>query len=404
MQATCTTVSNLAPGLGFQHLSTVAANMGSGGTRGAPRGEPAESASACCSLCNSHGAACAAWFFRAGKCFPGSCSADGLPCFERLRGPDQTPLPGTAGVRSDSPISTSPLPPVTLCGRAAASEQSYSGRRAEVVAAAGARGRASAATGLALLLLGHRGRLMFGTVPSNVIRPAVTAGTPVDVFAFLENSTMARAFRGRRPQGSPELTALDDDGLVRRLAADVRAAGGRVATIHLGQRPAVSIPQAHPSRLSRYSDGVKTTVATRFAKEGLGLRMVLDYERTRPTRYEWLLWTREDSHWFAPLDLSRFERGAVHGKACGGFGGWNDKVWLMDREWAPHMLSMYDAFHTRYDARCADLRYGDADVSLPPAPIGGELHRHGTRGGLVSDFLAAPSVEQFRERVGKLHR
>ena len=78
----------------------------------------------------------------------------------------------------------------------------------------------------------------------------------------------------------------------------------------------------------------------------------------------------------------------VFGKACGGFGGWNDKVWLMDREWAPTMLSMHDAFRTAYPASCTDLTRNTSD-----GPEAGD-----------SDFLAAPSVEQFRERVGKLHR
>ena len=94
---------------------------------------------------------------------------------------------------------------------------------------------------------------------------------------------------------------------------------------------------------------------------------------------------------FAPLQLPAFKRRAVHGKACGGFGGWNDKVWLMDRQWAPSMLSMYDDFHSPHPAKCTDLAAG-----------GG-----GKGGGAAAaqvDFLAAPSVEQFRERVGKLRR
>ena len=230
---------------------------------------------------------------------------------------------------------------------------------------------------------------MFETLPPRVVAPTVASGTPVTLFAYLENSTMARAFRGRRPQGNPEFVPLSDQELSRRIANAVEAVGGRVGQIQIGPRPVASLPSDAAlarQRLSRYTAAVKTTVATRFLKEKLGLQMVASHERTTARRFAWVLWTREDSHWFAPLQLARFARGAVHGKGCGGFGGWNDKVWLMDREWAPAMLTMYASFHTPFQASCTDL-------ARPP-----------TTAALESDFLAAPSVEQFRERVGKLRR
>ena len=48
------------------------------------------------------------------------------------------------------------------------------------------------------------------------------------------------------------------------------------------------------------------------------------------------------------------------------------------------MLSMYDEFHSERPAKCTDLSARTAATKV--------------------DFLAAPSVEQFRERVGKLRR
>ena len=30
-------------------------------------------------------------------------------------------------------------------------------------------------------------------------------------------------------------------------------------------------------------------------------------EAQRGVRHDWVLWTREDAHWFAPLELHRFE-------------------------------------------------------------------------------------------------
>ena len=398
MAGTCkaNSVLGVTPGLGFVHLSaepqlgsgaSVSSGRTSTGGRGVPHGEPAADSDTCCNLCEARDG-CAAWLHRGARCFLGRCDT-ALPCFERLRSAQQPPLQATAGARSQGQSA------VRLCGRPTVAQapqlpgpSSAHGRRATVSVAA-SRAGARAAHGLALLMLGHRSRLMLETVPPNVIAPTVTAGTPVDVFAYLENTTMARAFRGRRPLGHPALAALSDSALAERIASAVEAAGARTAVLRIAPRPTVTLPTAFPQRLSRYTEHVKTTVATRFAKELLGWRLVEGYERERAAgRYAWVLWMREDAHWFAPLDLARFERGAVHGKACGGFGGWNDKVWLMDREWAPTMLSMHDAFRTAYPASCTDLTRNTSD-----GPEAGD-----------SDFLAAPSVEQFRERVGKLHR
>lgn len=426
------------PGLGFLHLSTAAAQVGRGGVRGAPRGERVASEGECCSLCAKR-ADCTVWMHRpeAGTCYLGNCSAASLPCLERSRAGSQSTAQPRAGVpMAAASHEVAAGRRVLLCARpqlpqagrhGSASGRSLAanamnGRRAphRAIAArplqrallqqahAGGEGGAAAADGaqgegLAVLLLGHRARLMLSTLPAHVVAPAVRSGVGVDVFAFLENSTMAKAFRGRRPMGHPALAGHSDEELSAHIRREVDAAGGQVIAVQIGPRPLVRLPAELPQRLSRYSEGVKMTVATRFLKERLGLEMVLGHERTRRLPYAWLLWTREDSHWFAPLDLSRFARGAVHGKACGGFGGWNDKVWLMDRRWAVPMLSMYDDFHTPAPARCTDLgardgarQGGGASVERPAAS---SEPRH-----VLVDYLAAPSVEQFRERVGKLHR
>ena len=367
--------SGVTPGLGFLHLSVAKAQVGSGGVRGAPKGVASASNQECCNKCAAH-PSCSVWLQRAeGKCYLGNCSTSaGLACLERMR-----PTPSQKGQQPTAGTTPRKGARTLLCSRPAV-------------------GRSPAAsdegTGLALLLLGHRSRLMFSTLVPNVVRPVVAAGSPLDLFALLENSTMAKAFRGRRPVGNPEFATLSDDALAARVTRDVEAAGGHVARIRIGPRPVATLPDHLPDRLSRYSDHVKTTVATRFLKEKLGLEMVLAHEAAHAKRYAWVLWTREDSHWFSPLVLSRFARGGVHGKACGGFGGWNDKVWLMDRTWAPAMLGMYDEFHAERHAKCTDLaapagsRCADGECTPPP----------------LVDFLAAPSVEQFRERVGRLRR
>jgi hypothetical protein len=221
---------------------------------------------------------------------------------------------------------------------------------------------------------------------------------------------MRQAFRGRRPLGSPHLATLSDAQLAAHLASLSSAAGARVASIAMIPRPAVELPTARfPDRLWRYSEPVRRSVATRFRKEQMALATVQAAEAAGGYKYDWVLWVREDAHWFAPLDLSRFSRGAVHGKACGGFGGWNDKVWLADRVYFGPLFSMYNELHTETPSRC------QAVGSLPGAPSGRQLDprlgqpsaqekQPGPGGAVTLDFLAAPSVEQFRERVGLLRR
>lgn len=378
-------VGGVSPGLGFLHLSTTTAHIGTGGLRGgSPRGNPSVSKEQCCTQCAAN-AACTVWIQRAGRCFIGNCSSAALPCLERMRASPQAASQPAAGL---SPVASNGYVGRTLLCTRPAVQPKHSGPPN------------AGAKGMALLLLGHRARLMLTTLPANVVRPVVTSGTRVDLFSLLENSTMARAFRGRRPMGNPEFADLNDDELAARISRGVRAAGGNVVAIRIGARPVATLPIGMPDRLSRYSDHVKLTVATRFLKERLGLQMVLEHERVTQIRYAWVLWTREDSHWFAPLHLHNFERGSVHGKACGGFGGWNDKVWLMDRDWAESMLTMYDAFHEGHKAECMDLAQPRALVSA--AATGGTDDKNNS--SAETDFLAAPSVEQFRERVGKLRR
>lgn len=372
-------LSGIIPGLGFLHLVRSDAQTGIGGVRGAPKGFKVASRVECCQECRKL-TACIVWLHRGSMCYLGNCSAGAsLPCLERMRTSAQPASQPAAGVlhRPTNDKSSKAL----LCARPTLS-------KANTTAAA-----SDASEGLALLLLGHRQRLMLTTLPANVVAPTVKSGISLTFFAFLENSLMSKAFRGRRPVGNPQLADLNDADLMARISRDVQSAGGSIGEIRIAPRPNASLPKDMPMRLSRYSVAVKRTVATRFLKETLGLQMVIAYEASRAVkggvaRFSWVLWTREDAHWFAPFKLHLFQRGAVHGKACGGFGGWNDKVWLMDRDWAEPMLSMYDDFHRSHPSSCNDLLAANAE-KMKASSV---------------DFLAAPSVEQFRERVGKLRR
>ena len=88
---------------------------------------------------------------------------------------------------------------------------------------------ASPSPSLAMLMLGHRRRLMWRTLPSMVVKPSVQRGYSTDAFAILESGPMATPYaHSRAVYSDAAFAALDDDALREVLSTDVRAAGGGV--------------------------------------------------------------------------------------------------------------------------------------------------------------------------------
>ena len=221
----------VTPGLGFSHLAAGRAS----GARGVPRGEASDSAEACRDQCDVN-ERCGAWSFKPKerKCFLGNCTGVYSPCFEAV--PANPPPVG--GISRPSPHALSCGATARPrgsgrggagAGRSAARGGGGAGRgegkdgrlnRRRALLVGGATGRRAQAAGsgrrLALLVLGHRARLMFDTLPGTLVAPLVAGGTEVRFFAWLENSSMAAAFRGRRPMGHPAFAALDDRQLDER--------------------------------------------------------------------------------------------------------------------------------------------------------------------------------------------
>ena len=186
----------VTPGLGFLHLPPgasagrrLAAKGIGAGARGAPRGESSASASECCSLCGGR-SECRAWFYRGGdgKCFLGNCTDDGFPCLERLG----TRRGAAAGVGSGAPVLLCTHPDGAKAAKGSGGLKRRTAERAGGRRLLERRRFAGSAGRFALLLMGHRNRLMFETLPAAVVTPTVAAGYAVDIFGYLENSTMAK--------------------------------------------------------------------------------------------------------------------------------------------------------------------------------------------------------------------
>tara|TARA_B100000795_G_scaffold28962_1_gene19162 strand:+ start:388 stop:1215 length:828 start_codon:yes stop_codon:yes gene_type:complete len=173
---------------------------------------------------------------------------------------------------------------------------------------------------LAVLILGHRRRLLLDTVLEHVIGAAVQQGQPpATLFAYLENETMATPFlaAGGTILGHPRYRGLSDTELRATIAQQTREAGGRVGGLLIAPPPAAAFPDGAwaAMRLFHYEDArIKQTVAVALKKELVGYGLVAAHERRRGARFGWLLLLREDAHFFAPLQLARFAPHAVHGK------------------------------------------------------------------------------------------
>lgn len=265
---------------------------------------------------------------------------------------------------------------------------------------------------IAVLLLGHRRRLVTESVMRHVVGASAQAGHAPTVFAVLENMTMQRPtlFGLGTPLAHPHFRALSDEALVRRLRDEVRAAGGRVGSILVDRPPASSLPRSNSSfaawRLFHYSERTRRTVAVALKKELIGYQLVRAYERRHRVQFDWWLLLREDAHFFAPLNLSAFAPGAVHGKGCARYGGWNDHVFLIWHTYAEAMLSSYRDLHTPQHADGSVCRLrgtGAWGVELSGKLTRGPQWAKTRSGGAAvrMDLLASATSEQWRERVGR---
>ena len=250
-------------------------------------------------------------------------------------------------------------------------------------------------------------------------------------------------------QPHPLYGGLDAAGLASLLGALMRAAGGTVGSVVALHEPLPAQPPnvtLAPWRFWQYNRRVAQTVATCLRKELHAYTLLRRHEARTRARFDWVLLLREDSHWFAPLDLRAFGRGVTHGKACATWGGWNDHVFLIWRTHVRAMLTSYRALHTPPSElpvrhRCWRHPVPAAGASHPaaaPLPPGAakrawrislptrDLWKHGLAAatahgvtgkrvawrrvapfggaGLAVDALACKTMEGWRARVGDVWR
>ena len=116
---------------------------------------------------------------------------------------------------------------------------------------AGAAGSSADSTArkLAVLMLGHRRRLIFETVMTNVLGASTRSGHSATVFMYLENGTMWTPYlnMGGDIHEHPLFRRLTDAQLRARLGALVRSVGGKVGAILIDRRVAASFPTSNAS-------------------------------------------------------------------------------------------------------------------------------------------------------------
>ena len=135
------------------------------------------------------------------------------------------------------------------------------------------------------MLLGHRRRLLFDTVATQIVGPSVEQGHLVTVFAYLENGTMAMPYlsAGGSIQEHPNYRGLTDAQLRAKVAEMVRGSGGRIGSILIGPPPAASFPTAPWAawRMFHYDDTIRQTVAVALKKEWIAYQLLALHERKR---------------------------------------------------------------------------------------------------------------------------
>ena len=279
---------------------------------------------------------------------------------------------------------------------------------------------------LAALLLGHRDRHAFDSVLPRVIEVNVRQGHRVAVFAYLEASNMTAPYLNYaagdagRLMGHPTFRTMSSAVLRESLERKVRQAGGRVGAIVLDPSPPdarfPSAPSNDPNlphaadwprwRLLHYDERIRRTIAIVLKKELMAYQLILHDEEAQHKRFDWILLMREDAHWLKPFNLSAFEPGYVHGKDCATYGGWNDHVYLIWREFAEPMLSSYLDLHTpRLLNRCWLRSGGRAGTLTSSSEWKSTRHMNNSssKGGVLTDALACVTSEQWRQRIGELY-
>jgi len=221
-------------------------------------------------------------------------------------------------------------------------------------------------------------------------------------------------------QGHPTFRTMSSAVLRETLERKVRQAGGRVGAIVLDPSPPdarfPSAPSNDPNlphesdwprwRLLLYDERIRRAIANRLKKELMAYRLILHDEEAQHKRYDWILFMREDAHWLRPFNLSAFEPGYVHGKDCATYGGWNDHVYLIWREFAEPMLSGYLELHTPRRLNRCWLRPGSRAGTLTSSSewkSTRHINASSSKGGVLTDALACVTSEQWRKRVGALY-
>lgn len=208
---------------------------------------------------------------------------------------------------------------------------------------------------LAILLAGMSERLVLKPLISNVVTPNSKDGVVVDVFLALKVAKADFWKPSDVGYGEPWLWDMPTEGLDDRLCTMANEGGAslcKAKVVESEEVPTLPEDQVHQQRLNKYSP-YKTATGVHLLQRWASLEKLWDdarrIEKRTGTNYTQVLVVRDDSFWAAPFRLGHEAfRGlgdmSMLTQACLEFGGINDKVFLLGRGAAEHMLRPFQAW------------------------------------------------------------
>jgi hypothetical protein len=173
-----------------------------------------------------------------------------------------------------------------------------------------------------------------------IVLPAVAAGWTVDYFGYFQRGPMMKREAHTRSFAKSDRRDVPWNDSAEQFEADLTAAGGHVRSL----RPSEDTEQA--KEVSKHfiyegSDGPHSAKDGRSIPSHSGHpaqdtqqfwnllqahRAFASYVASNPVSYTWVLRVREDTGWFAKVDLDLAKIGVTYFRECEDWGGISDKV------------------------------------------------------------------------------
>jgi len=215
---------------------------------------------------------------------------------------------------------------------------------------------------VALTICGELFRFHYNSTVKQLVAHAVKAGYAVDVFIELAHEThedmLHRQAQTRRYFDESEADAWRNEAKysksaqrefsvaeIKAIEGEVRSktklAGGNLVSFRTYKQRSLSA--AEPEKFSHFTSG-SPQGSEHILQQLYGMlrvwRVVEQYELDQRQFYDVVIRQRSDAYWLAPLVIKSLPHDAVSVKKCAHYGGVNDKIAVIPRQFAKHWMEL----------------------------------------------------------------